>query len=78
MPVQINIYEAKTAFSKLINKAIAGEEIIIARSGKPVAKLVPYQKPGVDRIPGSAKGKIRISKDFDAPLPDDILEAFYK
>ena len=77
MPVQINIYEAKTAFSKLINKAIAGEEIVIARSGKPVAKLVPFQEPVLDRVPGSAKGKISISKDFDAPLPDDLLEAFY-
>jgi prevent-host-death family protein len=76
MPVQINIYEAKTSFSKLIKKAIAGEEIIIARSGKPVAKLVPFRKPSADRVPGSAKGKILISKDFDAPLPEDLLKAF--
>ena len=76
MPVQINIYEAKTSFSKLIKKAIAGEEIIIARSGKPVAKLVPFRKPSADRVPGSAKGKIFISEDFNAPLPEDLLEAF--
>ena len=76
MTVQVNIYDAKTTFSKLIKKAIAGEEIIIARSGKPVAKLVPFQKPYGDRVPGSAKGKIFISQDFDAPLPDDLLEAF--
>lgn len=76
MTVQVNIYDAKTTFSKLIKKAIAGEEIIIARSGKPVAKLVPFQKPGRDRVPGSAKGKVFISQDFDAPLPDDLLKAF--
>ncbi len=78
MPAQINIYEAKTAFSKLINRVIAGEEIIIARAGKPVAKLVAFQAPELDRTPGSAKGKITISGDFDAPLPEDILEAFSK
>ncbi len=76
MTVQVNIYDAKTTFSKLIKKAIAGEEIIIARSGKPVAKLVPFQKPCRDRVPGSAEGKIIISQDFDAPLPDDLLKAF--
>ena len=54
MTVQVNIYEAKTTFSKLIKKAIAGEEIVIALSGKPVAKLVPLQKPCRDREPGSA------------------------
>ena len=78
MPVQVNIYEAKSKFSKLINQAIAGEEIIIAKSGKPVAKLVPFKKPIRDRKPGSAKGKIIIADDFDAPLPDDILGEFYK
>lgn len=78
MTVQINIYEAKTTFSKLVKKAIAGEEIIIARSGKPVAKLVPFQKPRLDRIPGSAKGRIFIAQDFDAPLPEDLLKGFNK
>jgi len=78
MSVQVNIYEAKTKFSKLISQAIAGEEIIIAKSGKPVAKLVPFEKPPGDRKPGSAKGKITMSDDFDAPLPDDILKEFYK
>jgi len=74
--VQVNIYDAKTTFSKLIKKAMAGEKIIIARSGKPVAKLVPFQKPCGDRVPGSAMGKISIAQDFDAPLPDDLLKAF--
>jgi prevent-host-death family protein len=78
MSIQVNIYEAKTKFSKLINRAIAGEEIIIAKSGKPVAKLVPIETALKDRIPGSAKGKITITEDFDAPLPDDVLESFYQ
>ena len=78
MSVQVNIYEAKTKFSKLISQAIAGEEIIIAKSGKPVAKLVPFDKPPKDRKPGSAKDKIIIADNFDAPLPEDILKEFYK
>jgi prevent-host-death family protein len=78
MSIQVNIYEAKSKFSKLINQAIAGEEIIIAKSGKPVAKLVPFEKPPRHRKPGSAKGKIIIADDFDAPLPEDLLREFYK
>jgi prevent-host-death family protein len=78
MSVQVNIYEAKSKFSKLISQVIAGEEIIIAKSGKPVARLVPFEKPPGNRKPGSAKGKITIAEDFDAPLPDDILKEFYK
>jgi prevent-host-death family protein len=78
MSVQVNIYEAKSKFSKLISQAIAGEEVIIAKSGKPVAKLVPYENQTHDRKSGSAKGKIIIADDFDAPLPDDILKGFYK
>ena len=78
MAVQVNIYEAKSKLSKLINQVIAGEEVIVAKSGKPVAKLVPFEKPTRNRKPGSAKGKLIISDDFDAPLPDDILKEFYK
>ena len=78
MTVQVNIYEAKSKLSKLINQVIAGEEVIVAKSGKPVAKIVPFEKPIQNRKPGSAKGKLVISDDFDAPLPDDILQGFYK
>lgn len=78
MTVQVNIYEAKSKLSKLINQVIAGEEVIVAKSGKPVAKLVPFEKPIQNRKAGSAKGKLIISDDFDAPLPDDILKGFYK
>ena len=78
MTVQVNIYEAKSKLSKLINKVIAGEEVIVAKSGKPVARIIPFEKPTENRKPGSAKGKLIISDDFDAPLPDDILQGFYK
>jgi len=70
-----NIHEAKTHFSKLIERAAAGEEIIIGKAGKPVARLVPYQEAPCKRVPGSMKGKIRLAHDFD-DLPADVLAAF--
>lgn len=70
----VNIHEAKTHFSKLIDAVIHGNEIIIAMAGKPVAKLEPISKKS--RRFGVMKGKIKIAKDFDAPLPDDFLEEF--
>jgi len=76
--IKVNIHEAKSKLSKLIDQAIVGEEIVISKSGKPVAKIVPFEKPTQNRKPGSAKGKLIISDDFDAPLPDDILQEFYK
>jgi len=78
MPIKVNIYEAKTKFSKLIKQAMSGEEIIIAKSGKPVAKLIPFGERATERIPGSAKGKIFIGDNFDAPLPEELLETFGK
>jgi prevent-host-death family protein len=72
-----NIHEAKTNLSRLIERVLQGEEIIISRAGKPVAKLVPYSKSGGKRKPGGSwKGKIRMSKDFDK-LPRDWMDAFY-
>lgn len=72
----VNIHEAKTQFSKLVESAINGEETIIAKSGKPVAKLVPISLEKPKRRLGVLKGKIKIADDFDAPLPDDILSSF--
>jgi prevent-host-death family protein len=72
----INVYAAKTNLSQLLDRAAAGEEIVITRNGRPVAKLVsmtPARKP---RKLGTLKGRIRIGKAFDAPLPDDVLDAF--
>lgn len=73
----VNIHEAKTHFSKLVDSAIRGNEVIIAMAGKPVAKLVPISKKPRRKF-GVLKGKIKIAKDFDAPLPDDLLEEFEK
>lgn len=72
----VNIHEAKTQFSKLVESAINGEETIIAKSGKPVAKLVPIFPEKPKRRLGVLKGKIKIADDFDAPLPDDVLSSF--
>jgi len=71
----LNLYEAKTRLSSLVDEAAAGKEIIIAKNGKPMAKLVPLQGRQL-RKPGRLKGKIWISKDFDAPMPD-FEDAFY-
>lgn len=72
----VNVYEAKTHLSHLLDLAASGEEIIIARSGKPLAKLVAYQEPAQRRKPGYWRGKIKIAKDFD-DLPKDLQAAFY-
>jgi prevent-host-death family protein len=73
---KVNIHQAKTKFSRLVELAASGEEIIIAKSGKPVARLVAYAIKGVVRRPGSMRGKIRIKKNFDTPLPKELLGAF--
>jgi prevent-host-death family protein len=72
----VNIHEAKTQLSKLVERVRAGEEIILAKAGEPVARIVPYVPVRSPRKPGALKGKIRIGKDFDAPLPDELLAAF--
>jgi prevent-host-death family protein len=71
-----NVHEAKTQLSKLIERVRTGEEIVIAKAGEPVARLVPYTPLRAPRKPGLLKGKIRIGKNFDDPLPDDLLAAF--
>ena len=71
-----NIHEAKSQLSKLIESALAGEEIVIAKAGKPLVKLIPYQEDKQPRIPGGWEGKIIISNDFDDELPNDILRGF--
>lgn len=70
-----NLYEAKTSLSRLVDRAATGEEIIIAKAGKPQAKLVPLHEKQL-RKPGGWEGQVFISDDFDAPLPSDILDAF--
>ena len=73
---KVNIHQAKTQFSRLVELAARGEEIIIAKSGQPVARLVPYQAKGVVRKPGAMRGKIRIKKNFDEPLPKELVASF--
>jgi len=70
-----NISEAKTQLSALIEKVLAGEEVIIGKAGKPVVKIVKYKRSDEPRRPGALKGKIKIADDFDE-LPEDIAEAF--
>lgn len=73
---QFNIHDAKTHFSRLIDEVSNGEEIVIAKAGRPVAKLVRIEAAIPSRRPGFLKGKIRIADDFDAPLPTEVLDAF--
>lgn len=73
----VNVYEAKTQLPALLDRAAAGEEIIIARRGKPLAVLGPLPTTVPRRTPGGWKGKVEIAPDFDAPLPQSITDAFY-
>ena len=72
----VSLYEAKTKLSALVERAAEGEEIVISRSGKPKAKLVPLDDVRPLREPGQGKGMWNVGDDFDAPLPDDIRVAF--
>jgi prevent-host-death family protein len=71
----VNLYEAKTKLSSLVDRAAAGEEIIIAKAGKPMARLVSIRSPK-RRPPGGWEGKIWVADDFDDPLPPEILKGF--
>jgi len=75
MPKHVNIYDAKTRLSQLVDRAAEGEEIIIARSGRPVARLVAWRQPRSERKMGRLRGRIRIRRDFDDPLPPDLFDS---
>jgi prevent-host-death family protein len=76
--VEVNIHEAKTHFSRLLQRVAAGEEVVIARAGVPVARLVAVEPEKKKVRPlGMDEGRIWIADDFDAPLPDDLLKEFY-
>lgn len=75
--MEYNVHEAKTHFSRLLQKVAAGEEVTIARDGVPVARLVPVEPVLTPRKLGRYAGKIWMAEDFDAPLPADILAGFY-
>jgi prevent-host-death family protein len=74
--MEVNIHEAKTHFSKLLQRVTLGEEIIIAKAGVPVAQLVPIRATQGKRPLGFLKGEIWMADDFDAPLPPDTLAGF--
>ena len=78
MSVKINVHDAKTHFSRLLTRVCEGEEVIIAKAGKPVARLVPIGEKPKQRIPGSAKNKVVIGEYFGKSLPAPILNAFEK
>lgn len=74
-PAHVIVREAKTHLSRLLQRVEAGEEIVITRSGVPVARFVPFsQQPG--RVFGIDRGRFEVPEDFDAPLPDDVLRDF--
>lgn len=74
--MQVNIHEAKTRLSQLLKQVNQGQEIIIARAGRPVARLVAYTPKPDYRIPGSAKGRFTLAEDFNEPLPENVLKEF--
>ncbi len=75
MSKPVNVHEAKTHFSRLLERTAKGEEIVIAKAGKPVAKLVPYRERAGSRAPGAWTGRVRLAPDFDE-LPPEIAAAF--
>jgi prevent-host-death family protein len=76
MSRQVNIHAAKTQLSRLVEEAAAGDEIIIAKAGKPIARLTALETRTAPRKPGLLKGRVRVAKDFDAPLPAHLLKLF--
>ena len=74
--VQINIHEAKTHLSRMLERVERGEDVIIARAGRPVARLVPFEEPRRSRRLGRDAGLFVVPDDFDDPLPEDVLRTF--
>ena len=73
---EVNVHQAKTQLSQLLHRVEAGEEVIIARAGKPIARLVAVQAGSTDRALGIDSGVVRVAADFDAPLPEELLGDF--
>jgi len=72
----VNVHEAKTHFSKLLARVEKGQEVLISRAGKPVARLVPHAVAAEPPLFGGDRGKFVVPDDFDSPLPDEMLDAF--
>jgi len=75
--MEVNIHQAKTHFSRLLQRVANGEEVTIARAGVPIAKLVAIEPKTKVRPLGMDRGRVWVADDFDAPLPDELLKAFY-
>jgi len=75
--MEVNIHEAKTHFSRLLERVAMGEEVIIAKAGTPVAKLVAVEGRSQRRVLGSAKGQFTVPDDFNDPLPKEIEDLFW-
>ena len=76
--MEVNIHEAKTHLSRLLERVAMGEEVIIAKAGTPVARLIPVEGRTKKRTLGSAKGEFTVPEDFNDPLPKEIEDLFYK
>jgi len=75
-PTSYNVHEAKTHLSRLLERVATGEEVLIAKAGVPVARLVPVVLPAEQRPLGTEQGRVVIADDFDAPLSADVLDSF--
>jgi prevent-host-death family protein len=73
---RVNVHEAKTHFSRLLDRVQDGEEFVIAKAGRPVARLGPLARPGKKRRLGLLDGKFKVPDDFNKPLPDEVVAAF--
>lgn len=76
--MEVNIHEAKTHLSKLLDRVSLGEEVVIARAGKPVARLIRIKRSRRNRVLGRGEGDFEVPDDFNDPLPAEILDTFYK
>lgn len=74
----VGIYEARASLSQLVERALAGEDVVITRHGKPAVRLVPVEDPLPPRKPGALKGLFEVTDEFFEPLPEDVLAAFYE
>jgi len=74
--IKVNVHEAKTHLSRLLARVSAGEEVVISKSGKPMARLVPWDNEKKNRVPGLDKELVHVPEDFDAPLSPELLATF--
>jgi len=72
----VNMHAAKTHLSRIVDEAAAGEDIVLAKGGRPVVRLVPYAAPSEPRVPGALRGRVTIHRNFDARLPPGVAAAF--